>query len=54
MADEKTTAPRRPVRRGGRKERKSIPYGKVHIQASFNNTIVTFTDQKSDRSHVVL
>src|SRR5512142_987547 len=51
MADEKTTgaaAPRRPVRRGGRKERKSVPYGKVHIQASFNNTIVTFTDQSGN------
>ncbi len=48
MADEKTTAPRRPVRRGGRKERKSIPYGRVHIQASFNNTIVTFTDQSGN------
>src|SRR5512135_116650 len=48
MADEKTTAPRRPVRRGGRKERKSIPYGKVHIQASFNNTIVTFSDQSGN------
>ncbi len=49
MPEEKATsgaAPRRPVRRGGRKERKSIPYGKVHIQASFNNTIVTFTDQQ--------
>jgi small subunit ribosomal protein S11 len=51
MADEKTTtggsgaaAPRRPVRRGGRRERKTVPYGRVHIQASFNNTIVTFTD----------
>ena len=51
MADEKTTsgaAPRRPVRRGGRKERKSVPYGKVHIQASFNNTIVTFSDQSGN------
>ncbi len=50
MADEKTqgAAPRRPVRRGGRKERKSVPYGKVHIQASFNNTIVTFTDQSGN------
>ncbi len=50
MADEKTTtgasgaAPRRPVRRGGRRERKTVPYGRVHIQASFNNTIVTFSD----------
>src|SRR6204780_4148600 len=27
-----------------KKEKKSVPYGTVHIQASFNNTIVTFTD----------
>jgi small subunit ribosomal protein S11 len=27
-----------------KKERKNVPYGTVHIQASFNNTIVTFTD----------
>jgi small subunit ribosomal protein S11 len=27
-----------------RKERKNIPMGLVHIQASFNNTIVTITD----------
>src|SRR5690349_14470035 len=27
-----------------KKERKSVPHGLVHIQASFNNTIVTITD----------
>jgi small subunit ribosomal protein S11 len=27
-----------------RKERKNVPMGHVHIQASFNNTIVTITD----------
>ena len=27
-----------------RKERKSIPFGVVHIQASFNNTLVTIAD----------
>ena len=27
-----------------KKEKKNVPYGTVHIQASFNNTIVTFTD----------
>ena len=27
-----------------KKEKKNIPYGVVHVQASFNNTIVTFTD----------
>ena len=28
-----------------KKEKKVIPTGLVHVQASFNNTIVTFTDQ---------
>jgi small subunit ribosomal protein S11 len=28
-----------------KKERKHVPYGIVHIQASFNNTIVTISDQ---------
>src|SRR5918912_3785075 len=28
-----------------KKEKKSVPVGIVHIQASFNNTIITFTDQ---------
>jgi small subunit ribosomal protein S11 len=28
-----------------KRERKNVPYGIVHIQASFNNTIVTITDQ---------
>src|ERR1700751_1506007 len=27
-----------------KRERKTVPYGLVHIQASFNNTIVTITD----------
>jgi small subunit ribosomal protein S11 len=27
-----------------KKERKSIPIGLVHVQASFNNTIITITD----------
>ena len=28
-----------------KKEKKVVPNGIVHVQASFNNTIVTFTDQ---------
>ncbi|MGI8744687.1 MAG: 30S ribosomal protein S11 [Bryobacteraceae bacterium] len=28
-----------------KKEKKNVPTGIVHVQASFNNTIVTFTDQ---------
>ncbi|MDA8089916.1 MAG: 30S ribosomal protein S11 [Nitrospiraceae bacterium] len=31
-------------KRASKKERKNIPYGAAHIQASFNNTIVTITD----------
>jgi small subunit ribosomal protein S11 len=33
---------------GKRKEKKNIPVGVAHIQASFNNTIITFTDQKGN------
>ena len=29
-----------------KKERKHVPHGVVHIQASFNNTIVTITDSE--------
>lgn len=29
-----------------KKAKRSVPYGQVHIQASFNNTIITFTDSK--------
>src|SRR5512132_44592 len=29
-----------------RKERKNIPFGIVHMQASFNNTLVTISDQE--------
>ena len=40
---------RRTVRRGGpRKVRKSVPYGQSHIHATFNNTIVTMTDQQGN------
>jgi len=31
-------------RRGGRRVRKNVPRGQVHIHATFNNTIVTMTD----------
>lgn len=29
-----------------RKAKRSVPYGQVHILATFNNTIITFTDDK--------
>ena len=34
-----------PRRRGPKKEKKNIPVGIVHIQATFNNTIITITDK---------
>ncbi len=37
-------APKRPVGRQRRRERKSVPRGQAHIKATFNNTIVTITD----------
>ncbi len=35
---------KKPTARPRRRERKSIPRGQAHIQATFNNTIVTLTD----------
>jgi small subunit ribosomal protein S11 len=35
---------RRTPRRGPRRERRNIPRGQAHIQATFNNTIITITD----------
>jgi small subunit ribosomal protein S11 len=29
-----------------KKARRSVPYGQLHVLATFNNTIVTFTDSK--------
>jgi len=39
MADKK-----KPATKVRRRERKSVPRGQAHIQATFNNTIVTLTD----------
>jgi len=43
--------PRTPAKRGARRATtrkivKNIPYGQAHIFATFNNTIVSITDQK--------
>jgi small subunit ribosomal protein S11 len=35
---------KKPSGRPRRRERKSIPRGQAHVQATFNNTIVTMTD----------
>ncbi|MBI4253832.1 MAG: 30S ribosomal protein S11, partial [Candidatus Rokubacteria bacterium] len=43
MADEAKPTPRK---KGGKKrERKEVRTGIAHIQATFNNTIVTLTDK---------
>lgn len=40
MADVKTSTKK--------KQRRSVPSGQLHIQATFNNTIVTFSDKKGN------
>ena len=39
-----TSSTRRPRRSGARREKRMVPQGQVHIQSTFNNTIVTVTD----------
>ncbi len=40
---------RRETRRGGpRREKKMVPVGAVHIQSTFNNTIITITDPQGN------
>lgn len=41
---EATTTPKPTAAR--KKQRRSVPAGQMHVQASFNNTIITFTDKK--------
>ena len=43
MADTTSTAPVTPKKK---KSKRSVPVGQVHIQATFNNTIITITDPK--------
>ena len=33
---------------GRRKAKKSVPYGQAHIYATFNNTIISMTDQQGN------
>lgn len=40
MADAKTST--------RKKQRRSVPSGQLHIQATFNNTIITFSDKKGN------
>lgn len=41
-----TEAPKKAPKR--KKAKRSVPSGQVHVQASFNNTIITFTDPKGN------
>lgn len=43
MAESTTTAPKAVSRK---KQRRAVPAGQMHVQATFNNTIITFTDKK--------
>lgn len=45
MADSTTTTAKTTARK---KQRRSVPAGQLHIQATFNNTIISFTDQKGN------
>jgi len=45
MADSTTTAAKSAARK---KQRRSVPAGQLHIQATFNNTIISFTDKKGN------
>lgn len=45
MAEATQTAAK-PSASSRKKQRRSVPSGQLHIQATFNNTIVTFTDNK--------
>jgi small subunit ribosomal protein S11 len=38
----------RTTRGASRRVRKSVPYGQAHVHATFNNTIVTMTDQQGN------
>ena len=41
MAEAKSTSTKK-------KQRRSVPAGQLHIQATFNNTIITFADSKGN------
>ncbi len=44
MADTTTTTPAAKAAPKKRKTKRSVPFGQVHVLATFNNTIITFTD----------
>lgn len=54
-AEEKPEAPakeeasvKKPAARRGKKAKRSVPHGQMHVLATFNNTIITFSDTKGN------
>ncbi|MBA3372396.1 MAG: 30S ribosomal protein S11 [Actinomycetota bacterium] len=45
MAQQRKQASGKGARRTRKKERRQVSYGQAHIKSSFNNTMVTITDQ---------
>jgi small subunit ribosomal protein S11 len=48
MAQQKKQAGAKSKARTRKKERRQVAYGQAHIKSSFNNTIVTITDQQGN------
>jgi small subunit ribosomal protein S11 len=47
MVEEITTTPK-PIVKARKKQHQSVPAGQLHVQATFNNTIVAFADKKGN------
>ena len=45
MAETPTTTP---ATKNRKKQRRSVPSGQLHVQATFNNTIITFSDKNGN------
>jgi small subunit ribosomal protein S11 len=48
MAQQRKQAGPKAARRGRKKERRQVAHGQAHIKSSFNNTIITITDQQGN------
>jgi small subunit ribosomal protein S11 len=48
MAQQKKQSGAKAQRRGRKKERRQVAHGQAHIKSSFNNTIITITDQQGN------
>ncbi len=48
MAQQKKQGGAKAKARGRKKERRQVAYGQAHIKSSFNNTIISITDQQGN------